>query len=158
MRLGKYAKLIILVLGCEAAGAISSIFTIPAISSWYNIINKPSFTPPGWLFGPVWIALYALMGIAAWLVWTSDSGKKWARTALIAFDVQLALNVLWSFLFFGLRNPLYGLLDIVALWLAIVATMASFYRVSKRAAWLLVPYLLWVSFALVLNLYVWRLN
>jgi tryptophan-rich sensory protein len=158
MRLGKYAKLIISILGCELAGVLGSVFTIPAISTWYNVINKPGFTPPGWLFGPVWIALYALMGLAAGLVWILGARKKGIRPALMAFDIQIALNVLWSFLFFGLRNPLYGLLDIITLWLAIAATIVGFYRLSKRAAWLLVPYLLWVSIALLLNLYVWRLN
>jgi tryptophan-rich sensory protein len=158
MRLGLLAKVTISVIVCELAGAIGSVFTIPAISSWYDIIQKAAFTPPGWLFGPVWIALYAIIGIAAGLIWFRAARKNGAGCALAAFDLQLALNVLWSFLFFGLRSPLYGLLDIIALWVAIAVTAIKFYKISRSAAYLMVPYLLWVSFALALNLYIWRLN
>lgn len=158
MSFGKTFKIIIFILICEIAGAIGSIFTIPAISSWYNIIHKPSFTPPSWLFGPVWLILYALIGIAAGLVWYAGLKKEGIKSALIIFDIQLVLNVLWSFFFFGLRNTFYGLLDIISLWVVILATIIKFYKISKSAALLMIPYLLWTSFALLLNLYIWKLN
>ena len=143
---------------CLTAGAIGSAFTFPAIPGWYASLSKPSFNPPDWVFGPVWTALYVLMGIAAYLVYRAGAGKKGVRAALAAFGVQLCLNVLWSLLFFGLRSPLYGLICIAALWLAIAATIIKFYGISKAAGLLLVPYMLWVSFAGLLNYYVWILN
>jgi tryptophan-rich sensory protein len=144
---------------CEAAGLLGSVFTAGSLSSWYAGLAKPAATPPGWLFGPVWTALYALMGVAAWLAYRAgDTNRRTRRTALALFGVQLLLNTLWSVLFFGLQDPALALADIVLLWLAIVATIASFARLSRTAAWLLVPYLLWVTFATHLNWSVVALN
>lgn len=140
-----------------AAGAIGGIVTNPAIPTWYQQIEKPSWTPPGWLFGPVWTALYLAMGVAAWLVWRRGG---WAANgrALTLFGVQLVLNALWSFLFFGLRSPGLAMVEIVVLWLAILLTLLAFWRVSRPAGALLAPYLLWVTFASALNFTIWRMN
>ncbi len=147
----------------ELAGVIGSVFTFSAIPGWYGTLAKPGLTPPGWVFGPVWITLFALMGIAAFLVWSShakasEDKKKGITVALLLFGIQLALNTLWSIIFFGLHSPGAALVEIILLWLAILATIVAFARVVKPAAWLLVPYLLWVSFAAYLNYSIWRLN
>ncbi|MBI4052629.1 MAG: tryptophan-rich sensory protein [Candidatus Diapherotrites archaeon] len=143
---------------CGLAGAVGSIFTFPAIASWYASINKPYFTPPNWVFGPVWTALFLLMGIALFLVWEKGFQEKENKFAVKVFGAQLALNVLWSLLFFGLHNPFLAMIEIVALWLAIAATTILFSRIDRRAALLLLPYLAWVSFAAFLNYSVWLLN
>ncbi|MGC8743726.1 MAG: TspO/MBR family protein [Verrucomicrobiia bacterium] len=135
------------------AGA-SGLVTAPAVRDWYPSLVKPSWTPPSWVFGPVWTLLYALMAIAAWLVWRKDG---WS-SALGLFAIQLTLNAAWSPLFFGLRRIDLALIDIVALWVAIVATIVAFAKKSPLAAWLLTPYLLWTSFASALNFTLWRLN
>jgi len=151
--------LIAAILICELSGVIGSAFTYQSIPEWYNAtLNKPSFSPPNWLFAPVWVALYLLMGISAYLIWEKGTRKKEVRNALSIFGVQLVLNTLWSILFFGLRCPLCGFVEIILLWLAIAATIIKFKRLSITAALLLIPYILWVSFAMVLNFYVWRLN
>lgn len=136
------------------AGWIGSRF-VPG--PWYAELVKPSWTPPDAVFGPVWSLLYLLMGIAAWLVWR-EAGFAAARVALGLFVFQLVLNALWSYLFFGLHRPDLALVDIVLLWLAIVATMIAFWKIRPLAAWLLAPYWAWVSFAAVLNGQLWRLN
>ena len=138
---------------CEAAGLAGTAFTMSAIPEWYAFLDKPAFSPPNWLFGPVWTLLYFMMGVAAWLVW-----RRAGAGALKVFWLQLALNALWTPLFFGLRSPLAGLVCIAALWLAIVWTMVVFWRVSRPAAALLLPYLAWVSFASMLNLGIYLLN
>ncbi|NYZ74046.1 tryptophan-rich sensory protein [Candidatus Micrarchaeota archaeon] len=143
---------------CLAAGGIGSLFTMQSIPTWYAGLNKPDFSPPNWVFGPVWTTLYILMGIAAYLVYAKGMKKKEIRGALMIFGGQLVLNTLWSILFFGLHSPLYGFVCIIALWLAIAATIWKFYGVSKNAGLLLVPYILWVSFASVLNLFIWMMN
>jgi len=125
--------------------------------AWFDSIAKPAWNPPDWVFGPVWSILYTLMAIAAWLVWR-DHGFKNARAALVLYAVQLALNGLWSPLFFGLHRPDLALIDIILLWLAIVATTVLFFRRHQAAGWLFVPYLAWVSFAAALNFAIWRLN
>jgi len=130
----------------ELIGNIGTIFTLPNISTWYATLNKPAFSPPNWLFGPVWTILYALMGISAYLVLEKGKSKKGVGTSLGIFGAQLALNVLWSLLFFGLHSALYGLFDIILLIAAIALTMIKFYKVSRPAAYLLVPYLLWALF------------
>ena len=124
---------------------------------WYAQLQKPALTPPDWVFGPVWTLLYLLMGVAAGLVW-QKVGLRQARVALGLYLVQLALNAAWSWLFFGLHWPGWALVDIGLLWLAIAATIAAFSRISVAAAWLLAPYLAWVSFASYLNFMLWRLN
>lgn len=151
-------KLIASVLACELVGILSAPFTIAAIPTWYATLIKPSFSPPNWLFGPAWTLLYFLMGVSFYLIWKQGWRKKAVKKAGLFFLVQLSLNFLWSFLFFGLRSPLLGLIDIALLWLFIVATMQMFYPSSKLAFYLLVPYLLWVSFATILNTAILILN
>jgi len=136
---------------CFGAAAFGGLFPP---GSWYASLDKPSWNPPSWIFGPVWTLLYALMALSAWLVWRE---RGWSGV-LILFVVQLALNAAWSPLFFGLKRPMWGLVDIVALWLAIGATLLGFARVRPLAAVLLVPYWLWVSFAALLNFELWRRN
>jgi len=151
-------KLAASVVLCMLAGFIGSIFTTPKIQSWYAGLAKPSFAPPNWLFGPVWTALYVMMAIALYLVWRKGLAAKGVKVALVVFFVQLALNTLWSYAFFGAESPLAGLVVIVALWAMIAATIAAFAPVSRAAAALLVPYILWVSFATVLNAAIYLLN
>ncbi|KKR21574.1 MAG: TspO and MBR like protein [Parcubacteria group bacterium GW2011_GWE2_39_37] len=160
---GQTFKLIIAIVISELAGIIGSVFTTPSIAGWYAGIVKPALNPPAWVFGPVWTTLFALMGIAAFLVWVSYAEasadkKKVIKVALILFGVQLVLNTLWSIIFFGLHNPGGALIEIVILWLAILATVIAFAKISKPAAWLLLPYILWVSFAMYLNYAIWALN
>jgi translocator protein len=143
---------------CNLAGAIGAIFTFDAIPAWYAALNKPFFSPPNWVFGPVWTALYILMGISAYLVWQKGWQKKPFRSALALFGLQLFLNTLWSILFFGLRSPLMGLVGILPLWLSIALCIRVFCPIDRKAAYLLLPYLAWVSFATLLNLAVWLLN
>jgi len=152
----KYLYLIAFILACEMAGVIGSVFTSESVSTWYLTIEKPDFNPPSWVFAPVWTTLYALMGISAYLVFIS--GKKESFFALAVFGLQLFLNTLWSFAFFGLQSPFLGLIIIVLLWCAILGTIYTFFKISRKAAYLLVPYILWVSFAMVLNYSIWMLN
>jgi tryptophan-rich sensory protein len=149
--------LAVAVLVCLAAGAAGSIATADAIPTWYATLRKPAFNPPGWVFGPVWTTLYVMMGVAVWLVWR-QAGWAGARVALVLFAIQLVLNTAWSFLFFGFHRPGLAFLEIVVLWAAILATLVAFWQVRPLAGLLLVPYLLWVSFASVLNFAIWRLN
>lgn len=142
----------------QLAGILGAFATSSSVQTWYPELTKPWFTPPDWLFGPAWITLYTLMGIAAWLIYRKDRSKKPVRTALWIYAGQLALNAAWSPAFFGLRSPTLGLLVIVPLLAAITATIAAFRRVSRLAAALLVPYLLWVLYATALNFEIWRLN
>jgi translocator protein len=142
---------------CFGVAAVGSVFTSSAMPEWYMSLEKPAFNPPSWVFGPVWTLLYAMMAVAAWLVWR-EAGFGGATAALTLFFIQLALNLAWSGIFFGLRQPGWALVEIVVLWAAILATMVLFFRHSTLAGWLLVPYLLWVSFASVLNAALWRLN
>ena len=139
---------------CFAAASLGGIF---GPGEWYASLNKPSWNPPGWLFGPVWTTLYAMMAVAAWLVWRRGGFARQGR-ALTFFLVQLALNAAWTPLFFGLQRPGLAFAEIVLLWLAIAATIYAFRPVSRVALWLLVPYLAWVSFAAALNFTLWRLN
>ena len=154
----KILKLAVAIVVCQLAGIIGSIFTSSSVSTWYASLQKPLFNPPNWIFSPVWISLFVLMGISAYLVWEKGIGKKNVKYALSIFALQLVLNVLWSALFFGLRAPFYAFVEIIVLWLAILATIIAFFRISKAAGALLIPYLLWVSFAAVLNFYLWILN
>lgn len=159
MRFGiDWRKLVAAILLCELAGLVGSVFTFSALQSWYGFLQKPWFTPPGWIFAPVWTLLYLLMGVSLYLVWIKGLDQKPVQTAVRFFLLQLSLNVLWSILFFGFRSPFWALIEIVLLWLSIGAAFFSFRPVSKKAAWLLVPYWLWTSFAAVLNLFVWLLN
>jgi len=139
-------------------GAAGSLVTRSAVEAWYPTIEKPWFTPPGWLFGPVWTVLYILMGVAAYLVWRKGWARSTVRVGLRWFLIQLVLNALWSPAFFGLRSPVAGLIIIVPLVLAILRTLLVFRRVSAVAAWLLSPYLAWTTFATVLNISIVVLN
>ncbi len=154
------SKFIISIIVCESAGIVGSFFTISSIAGWYAGLVKPALNPPAWVFGPVWTTLYFMMGVALFLIWKSDplADSKRRKKGVILFFIQLALNALWSIIFFGWHSPGWALADIVFLWLAIAATIISFYKISKPAAWLLAPYLLWVSFASYLNYAVWMLN
>ncbi|MFH1276475.1 MAG: TspO/MBR family protein [Candidatus Woesearchaeota archaeon] len=152
----KAIKFIISLVVCQLAGVIGSFFTISSVSTWYLVLNKPSFNPPSWIFSPVWISLFILMGIALFLVW--EKGLKKNKIAVSLFAIQLVLNIFWSVLFFGLKSPLAALIEIIILWTAILLTMIYFYRISKLSGWLMLPYLLWVSFATVLNLFIVVLN
>lgn len=142
---------------CQAAGGLGAALTTPHLQPWYALLNKPAWTPPNAVFGPVWSALFLLMGVAAWQVWR-QAGWPRAAPALALFALQLVLNVGWSALFFALRSPGAALLEVAVLWLAIAATLRAFWRHSRAAGWLLAPYLAWVSFAAALNLAIWRLN
>lgn len=143
---------------CELAGIVGSLFTVSAVREWYPTLIRPSFAPPSWVFGPVWTTLFALMGVAAWLVWKKGMKRQDVKTALSIFAVQLVLNTLWSILFFGLHTTGGALVEIAFLWVAIVASIIAFAKISKPAAWLLAPYILWVSFAAYLNYAFWVLN
>lgn len=158
MKIKNIAKLILAIVVCQIAGAIGSIFTFSSIPIWYATINKPSFTPPNWLFGPVWITLYTLMGVSLYLIWNKGLKNKEVKSSLFIFSAQLALNALWSILFFGLKFPFYAFVEIIILWIAIALTIFKFYKISKNAGLILLPYMVWVSIALTLNLYVWILN
>ena len=158
MEIKDIGKLVLCVVACLAAGAIGSVFTQQAIPTWYATLAKPAFNPPNWVFMPVWTLLYILMGVAAFLVWRKGLENRQVRIALIFFLVQLILNASWSVFFFGLQSPLYGLIVIVVLWVAILFTSLSFYRIYRPAGILLWPYLLWVTFAAVLNESIWLLN
>ena len=181
MRINNFFKLVIAVAVSESAGIIGSVFTMSSVAGWYAGIVKPEFNPPAWVFGPVWTALYALMGISLFLIWSfkvpQDNKQhpnilenirmlRIRRWAIFFFFAQLVLNTLWSIIFFGwtsltingLNNIGIALIEIVFLWLAILATIIIFAKISKLAAWLLVPYILWVSFALYLNYAIWLLN
>jgi benzodiazapine receptor len=153
-------KLVGSVLLCEGAGAVGSIYTYEGVKDWYPNLEKPSFTPPSWVFAPVWTVLYAMMGLSLYLASErrseEDEGLWQASKAL--FGIQLILNVLWSYVFFGRRSPGWALVEILLLCAAIVATTLTFYRISRTAGLLLLPYLLWSSFAVVLNGSIWRLN
>lgn len=143
---------------CELAGGIGAIFTTPAINSWYAKLARPALAPPNWIFAPVWTTLFVLMGISAFLIWQKGLERREVKTALTIFAIQLALNVLWSVLFFGLHSPGFAFIEIIILWLAILTSIITFVKISKVAAWLLAPYILWVSFAGYLNFMIWALN
>lgn len=144
-------KLFISIVGCELVGFAGTPFTASAIPVWYATLNKPSFSPPNWLFGPVWTLLYLMMGVAFYLIWRQKSQTKEVRIAKRFFLVQLFLNLIWTPIFFGLRSPFQGFFVIIGLWAVILMTIIKFHPISKKAAYLLIPYLLWVTFASVLN-------
>jgi tryptophan-rich sensory protein len=151
-------KLAVSIAVCFAAAALGSYFTNHSIATWYAALNKPAFSPPNWLFGPVWTILYLMMAVAAYLVWQKGLGDKRVRLALGVFLVQLALNSLWSIVFFGWHSLWGAYAVIILLWLTLLWTIVQFFRLSPLAGWLLIPYILWVSFASVLNLAVAILN
>jgi translocator protein len=151
---------LISIVGLEVVGNIGTLATFSQITTWYAGLHQPSFSPPNWLFGPAWTILFALMGISIYLIrraQTNNNREQIAR-AYKFFILQMALNVTWSFIFFGFHEPYAAFIEILVLWLAIIATILEFYPISKKAAWVLLPYLLWVSFASLLNYAVFRLN
>lgn len=158
MSFKKIGQLIIAIGICEFAGAVGSLFTLRAIPNWYGTLQKPALNPPSWIFGPVWTTLYALMGISAFLVYQKGWKRKDVKFALGVFGVQLFLNAIWSIIFFSLHQPGIAFIDITLLWIFILVTMIIFSKISKPAAWLLLPYLIWVSFAIYLNLAIAMLN
>ena len=164
MTIKNWAKLVISIFIAEAAGLIGAMFTASNVSGWYTTITKPVLNPPAWVFGPVWITLYALMGIAAYLVWSSyakateGQAKLGAKRALYFYGLQLALNAIWSPIFFGLHNIGLAFAVIFLLWVFIILTIWSFAKISHAAGWLLAPYIVWVTFAMYLNSAIWILN
>ena len=158
MKIAQIVKLIGAIAFCELVGIAGSIFTFPSIPTWYASINKAPFNPPSFIFGPSWTILYLLMGVSLYLVWDKVMKKKKTKLPLIVFFIQLFLNFLWSIIFFGLHLQLYAFFDIGLLWLAILVTIIAFWKLSKTASMILLPYLLWVSFASVLNFFVVILN
>ena len=157
MKIKDILKLVISIVFCQLAGFLGSLFTTPTIPTWFKTLNKPFFTPPNWIFSPVWISLFILMGISLFMVWRKQDHPRFKMT-LIFFLIQLILNILWSVAFFGLRSPLLGLIDIILLWGAILLTIQHCLRVSRMAGFLLLPYIIWVSFAVGLNFSLWILN
>lgn len=154
----KLFQILLAIIICQSAGAVGSFFTVSSIDSWYAALNKPFFNPPNWLFGPVWLLLYTLMGIAAYLIWQQGWQQKRIKTALVLFSGHLLLNALWSIVFFGWQQIGLALINIILLWLSIGLVIMFFQEIDRRAAWLLVPYFLWVSFAAVLNAAILILN
>lgn len=151
-------KLFISILIPLLVGAISGFFTSSGVNGWFALANKPWFNPPNWIFAPVWTTLYVLMGIALFLVWKADADKSIKQTAIILFTLQLALNFFWSIIFFKLQQPAWAFVEIILMWLMILLTILWFGKINATAAWLLVPYICWVSFASVLNYSIWKLN
>ena len=157
--MNNFTRILSIVVGCLVIGYFSGIVTRSAITDWYPTLIKPSFNPPNWIFAPVWSALYIMMGVAAGLVWNKIEFQKEAvKKALIFFAIQLGLNALWSYLFFGLHNPMLAGLEIIVLWLMIYETYVQFSKINKIAGYLFLPYIAWVSFAAVLNASIWWLN
>jgi tryptophan-rich sensory protein len=152
------SKLIVSIALPLIIGFLGSIFTSNSVKTWYLTLIKPSFNPPGWLFGPVWTILYILMGVSLYLIWSYGLNYSGVKVALIIFGIQLILNFLWSILFFGLHNPLFAFINIVLLWISILIMIILFFRIYPLAAYLQIPYLLWVTFASVLNFSIFILN
>ncbi|HWR26719.1 MAG TPA: TspO/MBR family protein [candidate division Zixibacteria bacterium] len=157
-RSGESKKLVISIAICLFAGVLGSVFTTPAIPTWYAALIKPTFAPPNWVFFPVWTALFIMMGISLFFVWRMNSKDQLVKKALLLFSAQLILNITWSAAFFGLKSPLAGLIDISILLILILFTTLNFMKLSRTAGLLLIPYLIWVSFAAILNFEIWRLN
>ncbi len=157
--MNKYVKILLFVVTCIAVGYLSGMATQSSVTTWFPTLIKPSFNPPSWVFAPVWSMLYIMMGIAAGLVWNRiDYEREVVRKALLFFVIQLILNALWSILFFGMKNPFLAFIEIILLWLMIYETYVKFGKIDKIAGYLFIPYLLWVSFAAVLNGSIWWLN
>ena len=154
----KVLKFIISIIICQSAGIFGSLFTFEAVPDWYITLEKPFFAPPNWIFGPVWIILYFLMGVSLYIVWKDELKSKTRYVFFVVFGIQLILNALWSLLFFGLRSPLLGLIDILILDVILVVTIFYAKRVSKYAAMLLIPYMVWIIIASVLNYAIMVLN
>ncbi len=157
-KLKKIVVLCVFVGICELVGIIGAVFTTPSIPTWYATLVKPALQPPSWIFGPVWTILYFLMGVAAFLIWERRNTQKGVGVPLVLFGIQLTLNFVWSFLFFNAHALGLAVAEIAFLWLSIAACIVTFAKISKPAAALLIPYILWVSFASYLNYAIYRLN
>jgi translocator protein len=157
MKRSDWIKLITATLLCVLLGSVGGLVTVAEIPAWYASLNKPSFNPPNWIFGPVWSTLYVVMGISVYLIWKQPVSKERNR-ALQLFILQFVFNFCWSFIFFGLHATGWAFIEMIALWLLILLTIFHFAKYSKTAAWLLVPYISWVSFALLLNGAIWKIN
>jgi translocator protein len=157
-KLSSQWKFIIAVFICEAVGIVSGLLTQQETATWFSTLEKPTWNPPAYLFGPVWTTLYLLMGISLWLIWKCDAPETQKLRAELTFAVQLFLNFMWSILFFKCHSPLLAFIDILLMIVVILMTIGRFARMSKLAAWLLIPYLAWVCFATVLNYNIWLLN
>lgn len=153
-----FIKLLISIVICLIAGALGSFFTAPAIPTWYSTLIKLPIAPPNWVFFPVWTALFIMMGISLFLVWQKGFQNQHVKTALLIFAAQIILNVLWSAMFFGLRSPIAGLIEISILWIFILVMILKFMRISRVSGLLLIPYIVWVTFAAIINFFIWRLN
>jgi translocator protein len=151
-------KLIISIVTTVGMGLLGGIFTAQEIHGWFLHLNKPSWNPPNWLFAPVWTTLYVLMGIAFYLIWKTKANADTKQWAIIIFIAQFALNFIWSYIFFKEHLMGWAFTDIIVLWIAILCTIIAFSKINKTAAWLLVPYISWVSFAAILNLTIWKMN
>jgi tryptophan-rich sensory protein len=156
--MGKGLKLVISLIIPQLVGGTAAYFTVTGTGSWYQSIQKPSWNPPNWIFAPVWTALYIMMGLAFYFVWKADAPTVQKRRATLLWTVQLLLNFLWSFLFVNQHQIGWALVEIICLWIGILATILSFAPIHKVAAWLLVPYICWVSFATLLTGAIWQLN
>lgn len=154
----KFFKLFASIIICLSAGAIGSVFTSSSVGSWYRTLNKPPFSPPSWIFAPVWTLLYLLIGLSLFFVWVDKKSEQGEKTAFFMFSIQLFLNILWSLLFFKLKNPFLAFIEIILLWTAIIFTIALFKKISALSSYLLAPYLLWVTFASFLNYSIFVLN
>lgn len=154
----KFIKIALAVLICVSLGYLSGTVTRESVTTWFLTLEKPFFNPPNWVFAPVWTLLYIMMGFAAGLVWTSNADEKLVKKGLGFFAIQFALNMAWSYIFFGLRNPFLAFIEIILLWLMIWETFVVFRKINKTAAYLLIPYIAWVSFATILNASIWWLN
>jgi len=153
----KTSKLISAIIICQLVGVIGSFFTKNGVDTWYNTISKPNFTPPNWLFAPVWIIIFLLMGISLYLIISQETDKRMG-SAIAIFAVQLILNIGWSFIFFTLKNPTLAFIEINLLWLAVFFNITIFAKINRQAAFLLIPYLCWLSFAYILNYTIFILN
>lgn len=154
----KWLKLAAFIFVCHMAGIIGSVFTTSSIPTWYAGLEKPWFTPPNWLFAPVWLTLYTLMGISLYWIWQKGPSKENVRSALLVFFGQLVINAIWSIVFFGLQSPFYALILVAMMWTLILLTIYMFYKIDKKAGLILVPYIAWVTIASLLNYFVWVLN
>ncbi|MFH1971239.1 MAG: TspO/MBR family protein [Patescibacteria group bacterium] len=153
-----WLKLTISIFLCQLAGIVGSFFTVSAIKDWYAFLLKPAFSPPNWIFGPVWVTLYTLMGISLFLIWKKGLNKKQVKNAFKLFLIHLVFNTAWSIIFFGMRNILGGFVEIIFMLVLIIIIIKKFYKIEKIAAYLLIPYLVWVTFATFLNFNILILN
>ena len=157
--MNKTVKIAIALIVCLLVGYSASVVTRPSVETWYPTIVKPIFNPPNWIFMPMWTLLYILMAVAAGLVWDKiKEQNEEVKKALAFFLIQLTLNAIWSYLFFGLKNPMLALIEIALLWLMIYETYLKFIKINKIAGYLLIPYMVWVGFAAILNASIWWLN